>query len=372
MIRVLHSVSIMNRAGIETMLMNYYRCMDRTKVQFDFLTSRSEPGDYDSEIKALGGNIYRSPTLNPLFYGRYQRYMKQLFQSDPRIKILHAHNEGMALYALNGAKAFGIANRIAHAHNTQMVKDYKWPLKAFCKQFLRYSANRFWGCSNRAGVYFFGKKNWAAKGFLLHNAIETEKFKFNPAVRQTLRATLSLNSCPLIGMVGRFNPQKNHAKMLGIFAELLKLNAQAKLVFIGEGQLEPKIKKLAKKMGLQQSIIFAGQQSNVEQWYQAMDALVMPSRFEGLPVVGVEAQAAGLPCIFSKAITPEVLLTENAKSLSLRQSNAAWAKAIYALLKAPTNRENGAEAVQNAGYDIHLEAKKLEKLYLTMAGEDYD
>lgn len=134
MIRVLHSVSNMDRGGIETMLMNYYRHIDREKVQFDFIVNKQKPGDYDDEIRRLGGHIYQSPGLNPLHYPAYLRFVQQTVAADPRIRILHAHNEAMGLYALKGAEKAGLQVRIAHAHNIWIVRDYKWPLKMFCKQ----------------------------------------------------------------------------------------------------------------------------------------------------------------------------------------------------------------------------------------------
>ena len=134
MIRVLHSVSNMDRGGIETMLMNYYRHIDREKVQFDFIVNKKKPGDYDDEIRRLGGHIYQSPGLNPLHYPAYLRFVQQTVAADPRIRILHAHNEAMGLYALKGAEKAGLQVRIAHAHNIWIVRDYKWPLKMFCKQ----------------------------------------------------------------------------------------------------------------------------------------------------------------------------------------------------------------------------------------------
>ncbi|MDO4487906.1 MAG: glycosyltransferase family 1 protein [Eubacteriales bacterium] len=369
MVRILHSVSVMNRAGIETMLMNYYRHMDRTKVQFDFLTSRNEDGDYDEEIKELGGRIFRSPSLNPLFYPRYIAFMQRLFKDNPEIKILHAHNEGMALYSLNGAKKYGIKNRIAHAHNTKIVMDYKWALKVFCKQFLRFSANHLWGCGRDAGIYFFGRKAWNEKGMIMHNAIEPSKFKYNPEYRTKIREAYGIGDETLIGMVGRFNTQKNHVRMLDIFEAYLKLDNTAKLVFIGEGNLEDEIKEKAGEKGIDGNIIFAGLQSNVNEWYQAMDVFVMPSLFEGLPVVGIEAQAAGLPCVFSKSITDEIVLSSDSVRVELSETDDTWADVLFKAAHRENDRSNGVKIIADAGYDINIEAKKIEAIYLEMAGE---
>lgn len=164
MIRVLHSVSNMDRGGIETMLMNYYRHIDREKVQFDFIVNKQKTGDYDDEIRRLGGHIYQSPGLNPLHYPAYLRFVQQTVAADPRIRILHAHNEAMGLYALKGAEKAGLQVRIAHAHNIWIVRDYKWPLKMFCKQLLPGAATHLWACGRDAGIYYFGKADWERRG----------------------------------------------------------------------------------------------------------------------------------------------------------------------------------------------------------------
>jgi len=174
MIRVLHSVSNMDRGGIETMLMNYYRHIDREKVQFDFIVNKQKPGDYDDEIRRLGGHIYQSPGLNPLHYPAYLRFVQQTVAADPRIRILHAHNEAMGLYALKGAEKAGLQVRIAHAHNIWIVRDYKWPLKMFCKQLLPGAATHLWACGRDAGIYYFGKADWEHRGQIIPNAIEPE------------------------------------------------------------------------------------------------------------------------------------------------------------------------------------------------------
>lgn len=155
MIRVLHSVSNMDRAGIETMLMNYYRRIDRDVLQFDFLANKPKPGDYDEEIRSMGGHIYVSPGLNPIRYPGYIKYMRQILAADRDIAIVHAHNEAMGYYALRGAERAGIKTRIAHAHNTRIIRDYKWPLKMVCKLLLPHAASDLWACRARCPASIF-------------------------------------------------------------------------------------------------------------------------------------------------------------------------------------------------------------------------
>ena len=367
MLRVLHSVSNMARAGIETMLMNYYREIDRSRIQFDFLANKPAPGEYDEEIRRMGGRVFVSPGLNPLRFPEYRRFVADLLHGSPDIGIVHAHNEAMGYYALQSAKDAGIRVRIAHAHNTRIIRDYKYPLKLICKQLLPGAATDYWSCGRDAGIYYYGKKRWYASGFLLRNAIDVSKFAFRPEARERIRQRYGLEDCFVIGHVGRFNVQKNHSRLLDIFAETAGTLASARLVMIGTGELEQSMKEKARAMGIQDRVLFAGQMADVSEWYQAMDCFVLPSLFEGLPVVGIEAQAAGLPCLFSDPVTDEVLLSPQARRISLRADNAEWARAILAAKRPDADRSQGTDLVRRSGYDIHEEARKLQEIYLEMA-----
>ena len=367
MIRVLQSVSNMDRAGIETMLMNYYRRMDHDKIQFDFIVNKPKPGDYDDEIRSMGGRIFKSPGLNPLHYPRYMRFMQEIIAQDDRIKIVHTHNEAMGLYALNGAKRAGVKVRIAHAHCTKIVRDYKWPLKMYCKHFLPSAATDLWSCGRDAGIYFFGKENWDARGVVIHNAIETDSFRFDPAVRAQMRERYGFTDKVVLGHVGRFNIQKNHTRLLTIFDAFLKLQPNAVLVLVGDGELKEQILQQAVSLGIRDKILFAGLQSNVNDWYQMMDLFILPSPAEGLPVVGVEAQASGLGCIFSTGVPDEVLFSDHAIRCSLSDSDSIWAEKIQQLLRQPFDRAQGIDIIRQAGYDISVEALRLQELYLKMS-----
>ena len=371
MLRVLHSVSNMGRAGIETMLMNYYREIDRSRIQFDFLANKPVPGEYDEEIRRLGGRVFVSPGLNPLHFPRYRRYMAELLRDNPDIRIVHAHNEAMGYYALQSARDAGIRIRIAHAHNTRIIRDYKYPLKMVCKQLLPGAATDYWSCGRDAGIYYYGEKRWNTSGFILHNAIDVERFGFRPEVRERKRRQQGLEKCFVIGHVGRFNVQKNHSRLLDIFAAAARDIPEARLVLIGTGELEQAMKEKARGLGILDRTIMLGQMADVSEWYQAMDCFVLPSLFEGLPVVGIEAQAAGLPCVFSDRVTDEILLSPEARRISLDTDDAEWARQIAAIRQTETNRLKGKETVRQAGYDIHTEARKLQEIYLEMEARAY-
>lgn len=369
MIRVLHSVSNMDRGGIETMLMNYYRNIDRTKIQFDFIANNTKPGYYDDEIKSLGGRVFISPGLKPNNYPEYVRFIDRLLKENPNIKILHAHNEGMAFYPLSSAKKAGLDIRIAHAHNTKIIRDYKWPLKIVCKVMIPYVANRYWSCGTDAGIYYFGKSRWSKKGRLMHNAISLDNFKFNNSIRDKIRAQYGLEDKFVIGHVGRFYLQKNHLRLIDIFREVVLKNPDAMLLLIGEGELESETKTKVSQYGLNNNVLFLGLRSDVADLYQAMDVFVMPSLFEGLPVVGIEAQASGLECVYSDKVTKEALILPNSEFVSLKKNNSEWADILLKHNTASSEREKALELVRDAGYDIDIEAKKLEEIYLSMCEE---
>ena len=237
MIHILQSVSNMDRGGIESMLMNYYRHLDRTRFQFDFLVNKKKPGFFDDEIRALGGRIFQSPGVAPQSYPAYLRSMQQLLAQHPEIKVLHAHNEAMQLFALEGAKKAGLPVRIAHAHNTRLPKDAKLPIKWFCKQFIPGAATDYWACGREAGIYYFGQSAWDARGVTLRNAIDLDRFGYRPQVRAKLRAEYGLNDKLVVGCVARLMAQKNHTRLLDIFAALKKVRPDSCLLLVGEGEL---------------------------------------------------------------------------------------------------------------------------------------
>lgn len=321
-IRILQCVSNMDRAGIETMLMNFYRNIDRDIVQFDFLCNKTKPGDYDEEIKSLGGKIYVSPGLNPFKWFKYQKYMKQLFSEHPEYKIIHCQNEAMGFPALYAAKKAGIKVRIAHSHNTTTRFDLKWPIKIMYKYLLRTVATDYVACSHAAGKYLFGKD---VK--IINNAIDIEKFIFDEKKRNEIRNKFNLNDKFVIGHVGRFEPQKNHKFLVNMFNEYQKQDKDAILLLIGTGSLENKIKELVHKLKLDNKVIFTGNISNVNEMYQAMDFFVLPSFHEGLPVVGIEAQISGLKCLLSNRITEETKITNNISFISIDNYDK-WIKEI--------------------------------------------
>lgn len=369
MIRVLHSVSNMDRAGIETMLMNYYRHMDRDKVQFDFLCNKKKPGAYDEEIKKMGGRIFHTPGLNPLKYPQYLSYMRKLFDSHKEYQIIEAHNGALGVYALHAAKKNNIPIRIFHAHGASITKDWKLPLKMFCKSRLKTNLTQRFTCGIAAAECYFGHKVVESKMYeFIPNAIEVDRFVFNKDIREKLREEYSLQNKFVIGHVGRFMAQKNHMFLLKVFSEYLKQNENAVLVLLGDGELLEAVKEKAKELRIIDNVIFVGNVPNANEWYQAFDLFILPSVWEGLPVVGVEAQAADLPCIFSDNITKEIGFSEKATFVSTEANMSIWVETIEKM-KNYSERHDATKLITENHYNIYEESKILQDRYLELYGE---
>ena len=361
MIRILQAVNIMDRAGLETMLMNYYRNIDRSKIQFDFLTHRSEIGAYENEIKEMGGKVYHAPRLYPQNYSRYFKYMKEFFNEHPEYKIIHSHIDSMSYFPLLAAKNSEVPVRIGHSHNSKIEKDLKYPIKYFALKRMTKVANVYCACGELAGQFMWNNNDFK----IINNAIELEKFAYDEQLRNVVRNKFKLpNDALVIGHVGRFNKVKNQLFLLDIFNEIVKKKDNSFLFLIGKGEDELKIMNKVQEYKLEQKVIVLVDRNDVNELYQALDLFVMPSLFEGLPVVGVEAQANGLTCIFSDNISKEIIIANNAEMFSIDKSPKDWAELI---LNKKTKRNNNAfSELKNSGYDIKIEAIKLEAWYLDM------
>ena len=366
-IRILQCVSNMDRAGIETMLMNFYRNIDRNVIQFDFLCNKPKHGDYDEEIKKLGGKIYVTPGLNPLKWFKYQKYMKQLFREHPEYKIIHCQNESMGFPALYAAKHANIPVRISHSHNTVTRLDFKWPIKVIYKRLIPKVATHRVACSKAAGEFFF-KNNYS----IIYNAIDTTKFIFDRAKREKIRKKLNINnSTYVLGHVGRFESQKNHKFLINLFFEYLKTNDNALLLLIGSGSLERKIKNKVEMLGISTKVIFLGNIPNVNDYYNAMDLFILPSFHEGLPVVGIEAQISSLPCVFSDKITKEVKISSTDDFVSLNASVKYWIEKIEKFRNSQKNYRRKNEEIDSK-YDIKDATIKLANWYKKLYAECID
>lgn len=362
-VRVLHVVTYMGRGGLETMLMNYYRKIDRSKIQFDFLVHRDFEADYDQEIRDLGGRIYKLPQLNPLS----KTYLKQLdrfFKKHKEYKIVHSHLDCMAGIPLKYAKRNGVPIRIAHAHSSNQTKDKKYLLKLIYKRNIRKNATDLFACAHDAGRWMFGCDRF----HVMNNAIGTEAYAANAKTAAEIRKELEISGDAfVVGHVGRFAPPKNHKFIVRIFAEVVKVKPDAFLLFVGDGDLRKETEELTVDLGIRNRVIFAGMRTDVNRVLQAMDVFLFPSTYEGLPLSIIEAQAAGIPCLISDKVPIECRKTDLVRQLSLQESPDIWKDAVIAageMLKRDTSGE-----IIKAGFDIASNAKWLEDFYFNKYDE---
>lgn len=359
MIRVLQCVNNMHRAGLETMLMNYYRHIDRTQIQFDFLTHRPEKSDYDDEIEALGGRVYHAPRLYPQNYPAYFAYMKRFFADHPEYKIVHSHIDSMSFFPLLAAKMAGVPVRIAHSHNTSIDLDFKYILKQLFRLQINSAANVRCACGKEAGEFLFRGREFQ----VIPNAMDGEVFRYDESIRDRVRTELDLNGKFVAGHVGRFAYAKNHGFLIDIFCEIAAREENAVLMLIGTGEKMDEIKAYARQKGVGEKVLFLGSRSDVSELYQAMDVFIMPSLFEGVPLTGLEAQFASLPCIFSDRVPQEVQFSEHCSFIPLQKGAAYWAGQALAVRK--ISRQ--ASVARSVDFDIRSAAKRLEKYYLNLS-----
>lgn len=346
--------------GVETFLMNYYRNIDRNKVQFDFI-SIYDKLCFENEIKSLGGRVYRicSEKVNPI---KYCKQLEKIIREN-NYKIVHINMLSAAnILPVIVAKRQKIKRIIIHSHNSNTPSGLlRKLLNTLNKPFLHLGTD-FFACSKLAGEWLFGK-NFLKKHELkiINNAVDIDKYKFNAKTRENIRNELECREKFVIGHVGRFCYQKNHDFLINVFYEVQKEDKDMILLLIGEGELKEEIQEKVKKLNIQDNVIFLGTTNKVQNYLQAMDLFVLPSRFEGLPVVGIEAQASGTKCLFSNNITKETKIVDNTEFLDLNVQE--WKNAILNCKNVSKEYEN----VIDDKYNIRVASKELEKIYISMA-----
>ena len=349
--------------GVEAVIMNYYRNIDRTKIQFDFICDSDSTNIPYEEIESLGGRVILCPPYQKIM--AYQKEIQKVLK-EGNYKIVHSNINALSIFPLRAAKKAGVPIRIAHSHSTSNKKEWKKTLiKNILRPFSKVYANKFVCCSELAGRWLFGDKEYN-KGtvYLLNNAIDLDKFKYNEKVRKTKRKELGIGDDTLvIGHIGRFVEQKNHRFLINIFDEIHKKERNSILLLAGQGPLMDEIKEKVKMLNLEDSVKFLGQRNDANELYQAFDLFLLPSLYEGLPVVGVEAQASGNLCYLSDDMTKETKVLDATMFMSLNDSPAEWAKRILTDVKI-YKKHNTKDEVSKHGFNIKEEAKKLENYYL--------
>ena len=363
MIRILYvNGGLMNRGGIESYMMNYYRHFDRTKIQIDFIVHNAGGyGYYDNEIKRLGGRIFVLPQKSKHPF-TYTHQLKSIFKKND-YKIIHTHMDAMGAWVLKVAKQCGIPIRIAHSHNTQHLSTN--PIKLFFLEQARKNINRYathrMACSEAAGKWLFKDAPFQ----IIRNAIDIDKFLYNPESREKIRRKWSINQNDfLIGHIGRFDTQKNHSFLIDVFKQVHQKCPQCKLMLVGEGRLMHEIKAKVELFNLKESVIFTGSRNDANLFYNAFDLFVLPSLFEGLPVVSIEAAINGCKSCLADTITNEASIGNQTIYLPLNKT--IWTKTIVPIIGNCNKRQSALFNPYQSGYDIKTEAKKLQDIYLDL------
>lgn len=366
-IRVLHMLHSMNRGGAETMLMNYYRNLDRTKVQFDFLLTYQGTSDYEEEILSLGGRVFH---LTPLTLKTMKTYCKDIevfLKTHPEYQIVHSHTSSKSAIPLQIAKKCGVPVRISHSHNMFLSKGFsaKEILRKLLRKPLRKVSTHNFACSKEAAIWLYGEDFWKnGRVRIMKNAIDLERFSFQIEKRQALRKEYDLENAFVVGHVGRFDTQKNHSFLLKIFSEIKKQKENAVLLLVGDGTLRAQTEEQAKQMGISASIRFMGVRNDVPDLMHIMDVFLFPSLFEGLGIALIEAQTCGLPCFTSKdVVAKESRISHLLSFLSLEDSPKHWADCV---LQTDFSKERVSHVTEAAkhGYDIKKSSQEMQNFYL--------
>jgi glycosyltransferase involved in cell wall biosynthesis len=360
-VRVLQVLASLDRGGAESMIMNIYRHIERSKIQFDFVVNEQETEyAYEAEITELGGRIYRMPSYKIVNYFTYKRAWERLLCKHPEWSIVHGHHTSPAFIYLTVADSLNRVT-IAHSHTAGGERSLKSYTKVLTRYPLRYIADYLFACSSSAAKWMFGKHSNSA--LIINNAIDAKKYIFNETIRKEIRKAMQIENKFVVGHVGSFNTPKNHEFLIDVFLRICDKNANAVLLLVGDGELRFSIERKVANLGLSERVIFTGVRSDVPDLLQAMDVFLFPSLYEGLPVTLVEAQAAGLKVIASDTITDEVKLTDLVEFVSFTQPLPYWAEKTLQYANR-YERRNTWNEISRAGYDVVEIARWLEDFYL--------
>lgn len=356
--------------GVTSMMINIQKHMDRSKVNFDYLTfhDRKEPSEeivYELGSKKLVASV---DDIKIAAFRRFARLREiKKVCKDNNVQILHYNADSAAdLMNIIAARAGGVKYVTIHSHNAGFGTAGKGIrfLSKIQKPLIPKFCDTYWGCSDLAARFLLPKKIIANEEYsVLPNGIELEKYKFNTAVRSEMRQKLDVEGKFVIGHAGRFADQKNHTFILDIFKCIHEKDSDAVLLLFGVGELFGKMQEKAERLGISDSTIFYGASTEMNKMWQAMDVFLMPSLHEGLPVTGIEAQASGLPCVFSSEITKEVDVTNTSIFLDLTDGPDEWADKIIRLKNSPRFVEN-IDKLRCAKYDIQDSADMVAELYI--------
>lgn len=378
-IRIAQIVGKWVGGGVEAVVMNYYKNIDHNKIQFDFICDSDSINIPYEEIESLGGRVILVPPYEKVI--KYHKQLKKVLKEN-NYQIVHSHINTLSIFSLFVAYMAKVPIRIAHSHSTTSKKEKKKNiLKQVFRPFSKLFATHYFACTNHAGRWMFGNKKDI---YILNNAIDLDKYKYDIDVRNKIRKELNISDDTLvIGHIGRFVEQKNHKFLIDIFNEIHKKNNNTILLLIGQGPLQDEIKDKVNELGISDSVLFLGQLNNANEYYQAFDTFILPSLYEGLGMVLIEAECSGLYCLASTEVPIDAKVTDNLKFISLNDSAEVWSNTLLNDIK-DYKRVSSEDIVRNSGYDIKIESKKLEDKYMELinnfcdskepviVGENYD
>lgn len=363
--RILHVVSSMNRGGAESMIMNLYRNIDRNKVQFDFIVHTEDRGSFDDEIENLGGRIFRCKSLGTLGPIKYINTIYDTIKNNQNFHAIHIHTDFQGGFVALAAKKAGIKKRICHSHNTRWKANYnlvdKIQLYIFRKLISRY-ATHYCACGIDASNFLFKTPDNVK---IINNAIEVEKFNKYYDL-DDIRKELNIdNDDFIIGHIGRFYEQKNHKHIIDIVKKISELDDKFKVLLVGEGPLLEDVKLYARQLNVEKYINFLGVRTDIPKLMKLFDVFLFPSFFEGLPVVLVEAQSSGLPCVISDTITKEIDFSLGLIEYCNLDGNIDdWIDKINMFKnKVKIDSSFIKNRIQEKGYDIKFNIDEIMKMY---------
>lgn len=362
-IRIVHNIASLHLGGSQAFVMNVYRNIDRSKVQFDFVvTPETKEGFYD-EITNLGGKIFTCPRYKGTNHIQYNKWWDNFFNKHPEYKVIHGHVRSTASIYLKIAKKHELVT-IAHSHSTSNGNGISAIVKRIMQLPIRKQADFLFACSDKAGKWLFGEKAITQQNYyMIPNGVDLKRFEFDINKRNQMRMTLGIKEDMMIlGHIGRLSTPKNHKFLLNVFNQYHKINSNSKLLLVGDGELFDSIKQHINKLDINDAVIMTGSKQNTEDYYQIMDIFLFPSLWEGLPVSVVEAQANGLQCIISDVITHDVDLTALIQYLPLDEK--LWLGAIAEAHKKKRIGLTSEDRVRLQPFDAITVANKLQEFYL--------
>lgn len=362
-IRVLHVLNMLNNGGIENLIMNMMRKIDREKYQFCFALIEHNPGHFDAEVKALGGEIYLFDNTEKSLKN-YRKSLTRIIRDYGPFDVVHSHCYFFSGYILGIAKKCGAKVRIAHAHDTLKERAQTLPRRLyqqFMRMLIRINATNLVGCSASACRFVFGKD---ASFQVVVNGIDPDRFKFSKESRSLVRNELGLADRHVFVHVGRFSAQKNHRYLLRVFQEYVKIDKHARLLLVGWGGLANEIERWIEMLDLQNNVLMIGPCDAPERYYCAADCFLLPSLFEGFGIVSVEAQCSGLPCILSNTVPRECKALEYTWFIQTTDDDISqWVKTMERAVLVSIERPKCAERIKGSVFDIETTVQILAGVY---------